>query len=195
MDRIKSAFEKAMERAEQLAPPTEEERLEWKWGPEGKRLAGAFMESKADLAKEVGKVEQPARRYLLKGLIDVLVETLRIPKNEPTLESNERTLEALMQLMGAPMKEIAERIRYVCTQYLQFYPQQSQEAFEKLKPMVQSQLEQALRQQTGTQGPVDLGPIEARPEFQAQWMKVLAQLEDPYESHLREFRQQIRQLV
>ena len=135
MDRIKSAFEKAMERAEQLAPPTEEERLEWKWGPEGKRLAGAFMKSTADLVEEVEKVEQPARRYLLKGLIDVLVETLRIPQNEPALQSNERTLEALTQLMGAPMKEIAERIRYVCTQYLQYYPQQSQEAFEKLKPL------------------------------------------------------------
>ena len=195
MDRIKSAFEKAMERAEQLAPPTEEERLEWKWGPEGKRLAGAFMKSKADLAEEVEKVEQPARRYLLKGLIDVLVETLRIPQNEPALQSNERTLEALTQLMGAPMKEIAERIRYVCTQYLQFYPQQSQEAFEKLKPLVQSQLEQAMRQQAGTQGPVDLGPIEARPEFQAQWMRALAQMEEPYENHLREFRQQIQQLV
>ena len=195
MDRIKSAFEKAMERAEQLAPPTKEERLEWKWGPEGKRLAGLFMESKADLAKEVEGVEQPARQYLLKGLIDVLAETLRIPQNELTLHSNERTLEALTQLMGAPMKEIAERVRYVWTQYLQFYPQQTKEAFEKLKPMVQSQLEQAARQQTGTQGPVDLGPIEARPEFQAQWMKVLAQLEEPYESHLREFRQQIRQLV
>lgn len=195
MDRIKSAFEKAMERAEQLTPPTEEERLEWKWGPEGKKLAGAFMGSKADLAKEVEKVEQPARRYLLKGLIDVLVETLRIPKDEPTFQSNERNLEALTQLMGAPMKEIAERIRYVWTQYLQFYPQQSQEAFEKLKPMVQSQVEQAVRQQTGTQDPVDLGPIEARPEFQAQWMKVLAQLEEPFESHLREFRQQIRELA
>ena len=195
MDRIKSAFEKAMERAEQLAPPTEEERLEWKWGPEGKKLAGAFMGSKADLTKEVEKVEQPARQYLLKGLIDVLVETLRIPQNELKLQSNERTLEALTQLMGAPMKEIAERVRYVWTQYLQFYPQQTKEAFEKLKPMVQSQLEQAARQQTGTQGPVDLGPIEVRPEFQAQWMKVLAQLEEPYESHLREFRQQIRQLV
>lgn len=195
MDRIKSAFEKAMERAEQLTPPTEEERLEWKWGPEGKKLAGAFMGSKADLAKEVEKVEQPARRYLLKGLIDVLVETLRIPKDEPTFQSNERNLEALTQLMGAPMKEIAERIRYVWTQYLQFYPQQSQEAFEKLKPMVQSQVEQAVRQQKGTQDPVDLGPIEARPEFQAQWMKVLAQLEEPFESHLREFRQQIRELA
>ena len=195
MDRIKSAFEKAMERAEQLAPPTEEERLEWKWGPEGKKLAGAFMGSKADLTKEVEKVEQPARQYLLKGLIDVLVETLRIPQNELKLQSNEKTLEALTQLMGAPMKEIAKRVRYVWTQYLQFYPQQTKEAFEKLKPMVQSQLEQAARQQTGTQGPVDLGPIEARPEFQAQWMKVLAQLEEPYESHLREFRQQIRQLV
>ena len=67
MGRIKSAYEKAMERAEQLAPPTEEERLEWKWGPEGKRLAGAFMKSKVDLAEEVEKVEQPARQLSAQG--------------------------------------------------------------------------------------------------------------------------------
>ena len=195
MDKIKSAFEKAMERADQLAPPTEEERLEWKWVPEGNKLARMFMESKGNLSEEVGKVEQPARYYLLKGLVDILAETLRLPKNEPALANNERTLTALTQLMGAPMEEVAERVRYVCTQYVQFYPQQTKEAFEKLKPMVQSQLEQAIRQQTGNQGPLDLGPIEARPEFQAQWMKVLGQMEDPYENHLREFRQQIRQLV
>ena len=194
MDKIKSAFEKAMERADQLSPPTEEERLEWKWVPEGNKLAKMFMESKGNLSEEVEKVEQPGRYYLLKGLVDILVETLRLPKNEQALANNERTLAALTQLMGAPMEEVAARVRYVCTQYVQFYPQQTKEAFEKLKPVIQSQLEQAIRQQTGNQGPLDLGPIEARPEFQAQWMKVLGQMEDPYENHLREFRQQIRQL-
>ena len=55
-------------------------------------------------------------------------------------------------------------------------------------------MEEAMRQQTGVQGPVQLGDIEARPEFQSQWLQVLAQLEEPYEQHLKEFRQQIRDL-
>ena len=195
MDRIKSALEKAMERAEQLEAPTEEERLEWKWVPEGNRLAAQFLEAKVDLVKEVAKVEGPARRYVLKGTIDVLVENVRLPKNEHVVKTNEHVLEALPQLKTGRTDEIVERIRYVCTQYFQFFPQQQQEAYGRLKEQLQSQLEQTLRQQTGAQGPVQLGNIEARPEFQAQWLRVLGQMEEPYEQHLREYRRQIQELL
>ena len=194
MDRIKSALEKAMERAEQLEAPTEEERLEWKWLPEGRKLAATAMNRRLDVAGEVAKVEEAARPYLLKGLVDVLVENLRLPKAEHVFQANERVLEVLMQLKQGSMEELAERVRYVCTQFVQFYPQQQREAFEQVKATVQSQLEEAVRQQTGVQGPVQLGDIEARPEFQSQWLQVLAQLEEPYGQHLREFRQQIRNL-
>ena len=194
MDRIKSALEKAMERAEQLEAPTEEERLEWKWLPEGRKLAATAMDRRSDVATEVAKVEEAARPYLLKGLVDVLVENLRLPKDEHVFQTNERVLEVLMQLKKGSMGELAERVRYVSTQFVQFYPQQQREAFEQVKARVQSQLEEAMRQQTGVQGPIQLGDIEARPEFQSQWLQVLAQLEKPYEQHLKEFRQQIRNL-
>ena len=195
MDRIKSALEKALERAEQLEAPTEEERLEWTWAPEGTKLAAAFLDSKIDLAAEVAKIDEPARGFVVKSLIDVLVENLRLPRSEHAFQTNERILAALAQLKQGTMDEIAERIRYVYTQYVQFYPQQQREAYDQLKEQMQSRLEQAMRQQTGTQGPVSPGNIEAMPEFQAQWLRVLAQLEEPYEEHLKEQRRQIRALV
>ncbi len=195
MDRIKSAFEKAMERAEQLEAPTEEERLGWKWVPEGKKLAGAFLAGKADPATEVAKAEEPARPYLLKGLIGVLVENLRLPKSEQAFQTNERVLEALTRLKQGAMTEIADRVRYVFTQYAQFHPQQQEEAYAQLKQQLQSQLEQMVQQQAGVQGPVPVGNVEARPEFQSEWLRILAQLEEPYENYLREFRQQIRELT
>ena len=194
MDRIKSALEKAMERAEQLEAPTEEERLEWKWAPEGTKLAAAFLDSKIDLAAEVAKIDEPARGFVVKGLTEVLVENLRLPRSEHAFQTNERILAALAQLKQGTMDEIVERIRYVCTQYVQFYPQQQREAYDRLKEQMQSQLEQAVQQQTGAQGPVQLGNIETTPEFQAQWLRALAQLEEPYEEHLKEQRRQIRAL-
>ena len=195
MDRIKSALEKAMERAEQMEAPTEEERLEWKWAPEGAKLATAFLDSKMELAAEVAKVQQPARRFLLKGIADVLLENLRLPRSEHAFQTNERILEALKQLSQGPMGEIADRFRYVFTQYVQFHPQQQREAYDQLKELMQSQLEQAMRQQTGTQGPISPGNIEAMPEFQTQWLRTIAQLEEPYEEHLRDFRRQIQALL
>ena len=195
MDRIKSALEKAMERAEQMEAPTEEERLEWKWTPEGTKLATAFLDSKVELAAEVEKVQQPARRFLLKGIADVLLENLRLPRSEHAFKTNERILEALKQLSQGPMGEIADRFRYVFTQYVKFHPQQQGEAYDQLKELMQSQLEQAMKQQTGSQGPVSPGNIEAMPEFQTQWLRTIAQLEEPYEEHLKEFRRQIRALL
>mgnify|MGYP001158179631 CR=1 FL=1 len=193
-DKIKSAYERAMERADALDAPTDEERLEWKWIPEGKKLAAIAMSGTTDVALEMSKVEEAGRNYVLKGLFDVLVENLRLPKSEQLAKNNERVLEVLTQLKPEVMGELAERIRYVCNQFLQFYPQQQQEAHNQLKEHIQNQLEQMMQQQTGTPGPFQLGNIEARPEFQSQWLRVMGQIEEPYEEHLREFRNQIRLL-
>ena len=73
-DKIKSAYERAMERADALDAPTDEERLEWKWIPEGKKLAAIAMSGTTDVALEMSKVEEAGRNYVLKGLFDVLVE-------------------------------------------------------------------------------------------------------------------------
>jgi hypothetical protein len=195
VDKIKSALEKALERAEELSPPTNEERLEWKWLPEGKRLAGLFIESKAELPNELHNFDQSAHRYLVKGIVEVLVEMLRLPENPLILKTNERALDGLSKLIGDIFANMAERTRYVWNQYLQFYPSQIDAASQHLKLEVQSQLEEAVRQKTGTQGPINLGPIEAQPEFQAQLMKLGAQMKEPYENHLRDFRIEIRGLV
>ena len=40
---MKSAFEKAMERVEQLDRPDENQLLEWKLFPQGEKLAGDFL--------------------------------------------------------------------------------------------------------------------------------------------------------
>lgn len=196
VNKIKSAFEKAMEKADQLPPPTNEERLQWKWTPEGKRLAGLFLASREGASiKDIIEVEELAKPYLTKGIIGILVEAIRVPENESTLQTGERALNGLIDLIGEPLKEISDRVHYVWNQYLQFYHKQVEEAIEQMKPMLQEQLEHLAQERTGTQGPVDIGPIEARPEYQAQRIKLLIKMREPYENHISDFRTQIRELI
>ena len=43
MGEIKSALEIAMEKIEKLGEPTEEERLKWKYVPQGEELAARYL--------------------------------------------------------------------------------------------------------------------------------------------------------
>jgi hypothetical protein len=43
MDEMKSAFERAMERAESLGKASEEDLKKWKYIPEGEKLAARYM--------------------------------------------------------------------------------------------------------------------------------------------------------
>ena len=44
MDEMKSAFERAMERAEGLGKPSDEDQKKWKYEPEGAKLATRCLE-------------------------------------------------------------------------------------------------------------------------------------------------------
>jgi hypothetical protein len=55
MGEIKSAREIAMEKLAQLGEITEEERLKWKYVPEGAKLAAGYLGGDCNLIPELGK--------------------------------------------------------------------------------------------------------------------------------------------
>ena len=71
MSDIKSAFEIAMEKIEKLGGATDEERLSWKYVPEGERLAARYLKQDCNLVAEMGKYGEGARRYIVQGAGDV----------------------------------------------------------------------------------------------------------------------------
>jgi len=56
-EEIKSAMEIAMEKVEKLGEATEEERLKWKYVPEGERLAARYLKQNLNLLAELGKYD------------------------------------------------------------------------------------------------------------------------------------------
>ena len=61
MSEMKSAFERAMERAESLGEASEEDRNKWKYHPEGEKLAARHLKDECDLMAELGTYDEEHR--------------------------------------------------------------------------------------------------------------------------------------
>ena len=64
MDKIKSALEIAMEKVEKIGEATNEERLKWKYTPEGEKLAAKYLKRDCNLAVELDKYEKDIAGYV-----------------------------------------------------------------------------------------------------------------------------------
>ena len=92
MGEIKSALEIAMEKVEKLGGVTEEERLKWKYVPEGEKLAVRYLKQDLNLLAELGRYEENARKYVIDGAQDILTRNINLPKNDSARRSNKRAM-------------------------------------------------------------------------------------------------------
>ncbi len=197
MDRIKSAFERAMERAQQLEEPGEEQRLEWRLVPEGRRLGGSFIKAQGSPFSTIEKAPAGHRPYLIRGMASVLTSNLQLPKTEVAQNMNARVIEGLERLLGdrPPLKEALRRVRYVVDQYRQFGTPQREQAYHQLKMQMERQVSDAMSRQMGQQAAPLRVNVETMPEFQQQWLAVSGQIDHQYEQHLEQYRDRIMGLV
>ena len=67
MGDIKSALEIAMEKVEKLGKATDEERLKWKYIPEGGKLAARYLKQGCNLVVELSQYQENVRKYIIDG--------------------------------------------------------------------------------------------------------------------------------
>ena len=100
-DRIKSAAEIAMEKIEKLGEPTEEERLSWKYVPEGEKLAARYLKEDCNLAAELNLYDDDddnAKQYVIKGIEGILIRNINLPKDDITEKNNKRAMEGIKSI-------------------------------------------------------------------------------------------------
>ncbi len=83
MGEIKSAAEIAREKLEKIGEPTEEERLKWKYGPEGEKLAARYLKEDTNLVNEVKKYDDKAKKYITTSVNDILIRNISCPGMKP----------------------------------------------------------------------------------------------------------------
>ena len=193
MGEIKSAREIAMAKLAQLGEITEEERLRWKYVPEGARLAAGYLGGDCNLIPELGKYDEKQKEYIIEGLNDTLIRNINLPDNDLLKQKNKRAMDGLKAIKKdrVGLENIYSKIRHIFEHYQNMGEQQKKQAYLALKTEFEAQVRQALKQQLGSAVGIKID-VEKQPQFQAEWRRRLTQLNSEYLKLLDELRQELK---
>ena len=199
MGDIKSAFEIAMEKANRIEAATPEEKIKWKFSPQGAQIAAKYLKDDINLLAEVSKFNDEERKYVVQGAVEVLARSIDLPRNEGVKRATRKAMDGIKLLKNDKTKveNIYSKIRYFLTHYSNEGEQQKKQAYEQVKMQFATKLQQAAQQQQRAGGPrVDVNniDIERHPQFQEEWRRVLAQMDTQYMEHLNESRRELMEL-
>jgi hypothetical protein len=189
-DEIKSAREIAMAKLAAIGEATDEERLSWKYIPEGEKLAARYMKQSAELSKELGKFDNKGLKYVRKGASDILIRNIALPKDEVTKKNTRRAMDGLKELKQdkVSLENVFSQLRRIFSHYSEQGEQQKKQAYESLKADYTARIQEAVKKQLGTTTGVRID-VEKQPQFQQEWLKMKSQLESQYIKILDENKQ------
>ena len=192
MDEIKSAAEIATEKMEKMGRATDEERLEWKYVPVGKKLAGKHIKQGINLVAELSQYKDNIREYIIQGVTEVLISNISLPDSDTAKRSNRRAMEGLKVVKSdkAGVENVYSKMRRIFDHYVGEGAQQRRQAYESLKAEFEAKMKQALQQQVGTFAGIKLN-VERQPQFQQEWRRVQTQLDSQYLKLLGEYKQEL----
>jgi len=196
MTDIKSALEIAMEKVEKLGEVTEEERLKWKFVPQGEELAGRYLKEDCNLIAELGKYQETEKKYILEGASEILTRNLNQPKNDSAKKNNKRAMDGLKVLKSdkVGVENVFSKIRHIFNHYLEEGDQQRKQAYESLKAQFEAKVQQAMQQQLGPVMRAKVN-VERQPQFQEEWRRMQIQLDSQYLQHLDEYKRELASIA
>ena len=192
MGDIKTAAEIAREKLEKIGEPTEQERLKWKYGPEGEKLAALYLKEDVNLVSEVKKFDEKARKMIINSVNEILLRNISLPRNEAARKINKKSMDGLKSLKNdkAAVENVFKRMQHVLDHYVQEGAQQKKQAYESLKQEFEVKIQQAIRKQTGTNARMKID-VEKQPQFQEEWQRVLAQMEAQYVNLMDDYKKEL----
>ena len=192
MGEIKSAAEIAREKLEKIGEPTDQERLKWKYGPEGEKLAALYLKEDTNLANEVKKYDDKAKKFVVASMSDILIRNILLPRNEAARKTNKKAMDGLKALKNDKVaaENVFSRIRHVLDHYVQEGAKQKKQAYESLKAEFEAKIQEAIRQQTGVNAKMKID-VEKQPQFQEEWQRLQMQLEGQYNKLLDEYKKEL----
>ncbi|MFC1846137.1 hypothetical protein ACFLYM_01825 [Chloroflexota bacterium] len=191
MSEMKSAWEKAMEKAEKLGKPSTEELKRLEHIPTGNMLAAQYLQNdNYDLNAELTKYKgSGARNYVIEGIQEILLRNITLPHDEHAQKVISRAMEGIKMIKEntKQLDVIYERINNL----LDYYNQARQQSFTQFKQNFESKLQelsQSLQQRAAAGHSIE---AELQQQFQEEWRKVSNELDTQYNKTLEEHKQQI----
>ncbi len=197
MGEMRSAFEIAMEKAEQLEKPSAEELERWRCVPEGERLAVRYLEEDCDLIAELNRYGEGAREHVIEGVEEVLLRNIELPGSDLVRrgKSDRKVVEGLKLLKRdkVAVENVFSKVRRIFNHYQGEGAGQRKQAYESLKADFQVRVQQAIQQQLGTSMGIKID-VERQPQFQEEWRRVLSRLDSQYQKLLDEYKGELQEI-
>ncbi len=191
-NKIKSALEIAMEKVARIGEPTEEERLKWKYVPEGEQLAARYLNEDCNLVPELSQYPENIKKYVVQGATEILLRNIHLPTGEPAKKDNRKAMDGLKTVKSdkVSVENVYSRIRQLFSHHAEQGEQQRKQAYEQLKAEFEAKVQQAVQQQLGHTSGARID-VERLPQFQQEWHKIHRQLDSQYLKLLDEYKQEL----
>ena len=192
MGDIKSAREIAMEKIEKLGEVTDEERLKWKYVPEGEKLAVRYIKIGCNLVDELSQYEEKVKWCIIEGTGEILIRNIDLPRSDLAKRNNKKVMEGIKVIKSnkVDVENVYSKIRRLFNHYMEPGEQQRKQAYQSLKTESEAKIQQAVQQQVGLPMRVNID-VERQPQFQEEWRKVQTQLDSQYLNLLDEYKQEL----
>lgn len=193
---IKSAYEIAMEKADQIPKATGEELLKWKYTPEGEKLAAKYLKDDIDLAAELVKFAPDISGFIVSGAISILVRNINLPRTDIIKKTNKRVMDGIKIIKKdkVAVENLFSQVRRLFSHYTEQGEQQRRQAYQQVKASFEAKIQQAIQQQMGSAAAGLKIDVEKQPQFQEEWHKLLNQLDSQYIKLLEEYKQQLLEI-
>lgn len=195
---IKSALERALERAEKLGKASPEELAEWTYQPEGEKIAARFLKmEQVDIKAELNKLPAAAQPTVAKVIENIFLANIDVPRTPQIKGAALRAIEGVRALKSDKKRldPILTGLQGTIQHYETVGRQQLQQAYQQLHKQFESQAQAMQGRQGQRRGPEGQAPdVEALPEFAAAWHQVQTDFDTQYDKVIKDQKESIRRL-
>lgn len=185
--KIKSALEKALERAASFNEVSREEIDKMEYMPVGRAIAASFMFNKNfDLKEALDQVAAENREYVLEGMQEVLLLNIALSADETMEEATRRAMEGIVLIKRD--KSQTTRLLGELDQLISYYRQALEQTRERFKQELEMRGKMSRRQ--GSRGREQ----DRMMEFREEWASVVRQMNERFEAGLAEIKERIRSI-
>jgi hypothetical protein len=184
-EKIKSALEKALERADTMPKVSKESIDSIENLPKGRAIAASYMnEEDFDLVMALSEVPNEVKKHILLGVQEVLLANIVLSGEEHIIENDHKAMEGIMSIKedkpsaGVILSELDNLLKYyqkVATQAMEKYKQEYEEKIRINPP--QNEKEAAAE----------------RSEYQKEWAKSIRQIDHQFQARLSDLKARIKQ--
>ena len=196
-DEIKSAREIAMEKIAALDAVTDDDKLKWKYVPEGEQLALKYLKDGQDIATALSNYAQEAQPYVKSGAENIFLSNIQPPANESIQNRNKKAMDGVLSIKKDKntATKLINQMKQILGHYTDQGAEQRKQTYAALKQQFEVKLKKAVNKQLGTKTDTDLGiSVETLPQFQEEWRRAAAQMDEQYIKLLEEFKRELRKV-